>query len=292
MAKLIIKLINSVASVVNSDKDVGDILKIVFIPNYCVSAAEIIIPSSDISQHISTAGTEASGTSNMKFDMNGGLILGTLDGANIEIREEIGEDNMFIFGAKAAQINEIQEFRRKGGLKQDPRFTAVLDVIASGAFGNAEEFKPIITAMKMENDHYLLGYDFPSYLEAQEAIDVAYCDTARWARMSILATAGSGKFSSDRTIKEYAEEIWNVQPARRPGPVPVAVDRLASQGVNVPHSSMSPIGSPAVPISLERLSPPGQGQASSLHNVVSASRSPTNTVFSSGFQRNEGFNPP
>jgi len=212
-AKTIIKLIHSVANVVNFDPDVGDLLKVVFMPNYCVSLAEKIIPASDISQHISTAGTEASGTSNMKFVLNGGLILGTRDGANIEICEEIGEENMFIFGATA---DEVPRHRSAPPGDLDKQLFEVLRAIESGTFGDYAIFKHIIDPLWLRNDFYLLGVDFQSYMAAHEAIDNAYRDPGQWARMSILSTAGSGKFSSDRTILQYAEEIWGIKPCRVP----------------------------------------------------------------------------
>jgi starch phosphorylase len=239
MAKLIIKLICSVADVVNRDKETGDLLKIVFIPNYCVSLAEIIIPASDLSQHISTAGMEASGTSNMKFAMNGCLIIGTLDGANIEIRDHIGAENMFIFGAEAHEVPGLRAKVRNGELKADPRFKEVSAMIQIGTFGR-DIFDPILHAILGPNDYYLHGWDFASYLDAQERVDATYRDQVKWNRMSILSTCGTGYFSSDRTIKEYAKEIWNVPPCRRPGPMPVPIERLSSSGV-VARDAYSPV---------------------------------------------------
>jgi len=256
MAKSIIKLINCIADVVNNDREIGDLMKVVFIPNYCVSLAEIIVPSSDISQHISTAGMEASGTSNMKFTMNGGMILGTLDGANIEILEQVGEANMFIFGAKAEEIDDIRKGIKENKIKIDPRFNEVLAMIQAGTFGEPKLFNHIIDSLLHGNDYYLLGYDFPSYLEAQERVDKAFTDKRKWAKMSILCTASMGKFSSDRTIKEYAEQIWGIQPCRRPGPVPISIERLSSSGlVDSNHLDHTTSSSPRSAISLERLSP-------------------------------------
>lgn len=257
-AKLIIKLINNVANVINNDKAIGNMLKIAFIPNYCVSLAEIIIPASDISQHISTAGTEASGTSNMKFAMNGGLIIGTLDGANVEIREEIGEENMYIFGAKTEEVNDIRHSIRQKGYKPDKRFSLVLDFIKMGTFGDSKIFEPILNSLSGGNDHYILGPDFPSYLEAQERIDQDYQNKEKWARMSMLSTFKTAKFSSDRTIREYAKDIWNIHPVRRPGPLPVSVQTIASSGILGANFSPSPLTTPTfgtTTISIEKMSP-------------------------------------
>jgi starch phosphorylase len=255
MAKLIIELINHVADVINKDRDIGDLLKVVFIPNYCVSLAELIIPASELSQHISTAGTEASGTSNMKFAMNGCLIIGTLDGANIEIRDEIGKDNMFIFGARAHEIEGLRKQMRKGDLTVDPRFEKVLKSIENGDFGDAEKFAPILNSLRHANDHYLLAVDFPSYVEAQGNVDRVYKNRAEWTKRSILSTAGSGKFSSDRTIQQYAQNIWGIQPCRRPGPVSVSVERLGTLGVVSQDAIGSISTSPSNVISLERMTP-------------------------------------
>ncbi|EGC38896.1 glycogen phosphorylase 2 [Dictyostelium purpureum] len=250
MAKLFIKLINSVASVVNNDPKVGDLLKIVFIPNYCVSNAEIIIPASDISQHISTAGTEASGTSNMKFSMNGGLIIGTLDGANIEIRDAIGHENMYIFGARSEEVNGIKKKIHDGKFTPDPRWERVLLAIKEDMFGPHQQFQDIINSVSAGNDHYIVSYDFASYLDIQNSIDADYKDKAKWAKKSIMASVGCGTFSSDRTIREYAENIWNIEEWKRPGPVNVSHEEAKT--LRVP-----PVGSPndVNSISMERLSP-------------------------------------
>ena len=216
MAKRIIKLVCSVGDKVNNDPDVGDLLKLVFIPDYNVSSAEIIVPGSELSQHISTAGTEASGTSNMKFAMNGCLIIGTMDGANVEIAEEIGKENMFIFGASATEVPILRAERSR--FKPPPEFDAVVTQIRSGAFGWAEYFAPVCDAVHGGADYYLLANDFADYLRAQQLVDATYQDEAKWTKMSILSTAGSGKFSSDRTIREYAKEIWGIEPCRRPSP--------------------------------------------------------------------------
>merc|ERR1712063_84521 len=223
MAKKIIKLINNVADVVNNDPTTSEYLKVIFIANYNVSKAEIIIPASDISQHISTAGMEASGTSNMKFVMNGGVIIGTLDGANIEIREECGDENMFIFGALAENVPALREEVRSKDYKPSTAFNQALGMIATGIFGPAAEFEDILNSISKGSDYYLVSFDFDSYIDAQERIDAAYKDKERWARMSILNSIRASKFSSDRTIHQYAKEIWKVDACRRPGPVTFSV---------------------------------------------------------------------
>jgi len=232
MAKLIIYLINIVGEVIKNDKEANNYLKVVFLPNYCVSLAEVIIPGCDISQHISTAGMEASGTSNMKFAMNGVLILGTMDGANVEIAEEIGEENMFIFGALADKVPGLRHAVRMNTAKIDPRFTSVLQSLKRGDFGDAQQWRPIIDALEHGNDFYLLGVDFESYIEAQEKIDNNFKDKEKWTEKSILSVAGSGKFSSDRTITEYAEEVWGIEQVRRPGAKPVILNKLTPGGIN------------------------------------------------------------
>ncbi len=218
MAKLIIKLINDVADIVNNDPAIGSRLKVLFVPNYNVSTAEDLIPASDLSQQISTAGTEASGTGNMKLALNGALTIGTLDGANVEIREEVGEDNIFIFGLTAQQAEEL---RRNGYNPWDyyhgnQELKQVLDMIGSGYFSPDEPdlFKPIINALTHSGDHYLLLADYASYISAQERVAELYADPQEWTRKAILNVAHMGKFSSDRTIREYAEEIWDVKPVK------------------------------------------------------------------------------
>lgn len=259
MAKLIIKLINAAAEVVNSDPDIGDLLKIVFVPNYCVSLAELLIPASDLSQHISTAGHEASGTSNMKFSMNGSLIIGTLDGANIEILEEVGKDNIFIFGAKAEQVGPLRKavYEKQAGLV-DHRFDEVINMLRTGVFGNFDELPHLINSVTESRDYYLVSVDFASYLDAQAEVDEAYKDKRRWARMSILNTAGMAKFSSDRSIRDYAAKVWNVHSSPRPGPVTIQVDKLSHAGL-LPggHLELTAAAVSVSPsdVALERLSP-------------------------------------
>lgn len=209
MAKRIIKLVNAVGEKINVDPDVGDLLKVVFLPDYNVSLAEVIIPGTEVSQHISTAGTEASGTSNMKFAMNGALIIGTLDGANIEISEEIGAENMFIFGAVNKDVARLRQDREN--FQPDPRFEAALNMIRKGEFGWEGYFDQLIESLSGSSDYYLLANDFPSYLETQARVDETYRDQAKWTRMSIMSTGGSSFFSSDRTIGEYARDIWGVE---------------------------------------------------------------------------------
>jgi starch phosphorylase len=216
MAKLIIKLIHAVADVVNSDPACQDRLSVVFLPNYCVSQAEKLVPAADLSEQISTAGMEASGTGNMKFALNGSLIIGTLDGANIEIREEVGEENIFIFGLRAEEVAAL----RKGGYNpsrfyvQDPILAQVLDAIRAGSFSPEDPnlFAPIIEELLHKGDRYMVLADFRDYLRAQEEAAQLFLDPHRWARSSILNTANMGKFSSDRAIGEYAEKIWKVKP--------------------------------------------------------------------------------
>ncbi len=216
MAKLIIKLITSVADTVNRDRLVEGRLCVAFLENYGVSLAEVIIPAADLSEQISTAGTEASGTGNMKFALNGALTIGTLDGANIEIREEVGAENVFIFGLTA---EETERLRSGGGydprreIDSCPRLKAALEAVESGAFSPDDpgRFKPIADALR-SRDPFLVCKDFAAYLACQERVDEAWRDPERWARMSILNTAGMGKFSSDRTAFRYAREIWGISP--------------------------------------------------------------------------------
>ncbi|KAK9321420.1 glycosyl transferase [Lipomyces orientalis] len=211
MAKTIIKLINAVSEVVNADADVGDLLKVVFIADYNVSKAEIIIPASDISQHISTAGTEASGTSNMKFVLNGGLILGTVDGANIEITREVGENNIFLFGHLAESVEDLRHKHRFSKVPLDPNLEKVFEAIESGTFGDPNIYNSLVSSVT-GSDYYLVSDDFQSYLDAQKLVDQDFKNKDTWVSRSITAVANMGFFSSDRAIDEYAESIWNVEP--------------------------------------------------------------------------------
>jgi starch phosphorylase len=228
-AKKIIKLINSISDVVNNDPDIGDIMKVVFLPNYCVSAAQVIIPAADLSQQISTAGTEASGTSNMKFVMNGCIIIGTMDGANVEISQEVGEENMFIFGARLSEVNSIRERMSRGDHPIPHELRQVFDTIRSGRIGNPRELVSIIEPLEQANDFYLVCHDFKQYLEAQEKVDSIYRDQNRWLDMSIKGALTMAKFSSDRTIEEYATHIWNLSPVEIPTPSESALNRVRSQ---------------------------------------------------------------
>ena len=214
-AKSIVALICAVADTVNNDPEIGDLLKVVMLPNYNVTVAENVIPGADVCQQISTAGMEASGTSNMKFMMNGALTVGTLDGANVEIREEVGAENFFLFGATAEEIPKIREARAGGEFVPDPRLVEVKDYIRSKVFGG-EDFDGLLCSLEGNEgygrgDYFCVGHDFPSYLEALDRVDALWKDQDAWVEMSIMQTACSGKFSSDRTIGQYAEEIWGVE---------------------------------------------------------------------------------
>jgi starch phosphorylase len=215
-AKLIIKLINSVGDVVNNDPRVGNLLKVVFIPNYGVSLAEKIIPAADLSEQISTAGTEASGTGNMKFSLNGALTIGTLDGANIEIREEVGQENIFIFGLTAEEAEWEKRSPKRTPqqiYENNAEIRQVIDAIKNGCFskGDSQLFLPIVDdLMNHHRDPYLHLLDLEDYLRSQREVGEAYLDQEYWRKMAILNVARMGKFSSDRTIRQYAEEIWGV----------------------------------------------------------------------------------
>ena len=217
-AKKVIKLINSLAEIVNNDPAVKDRLKVVFLENYSVSLAEKIIPAADVSEQISTASKEASGTGNMKFMMNGAVTLGTLDGANIEIEQAVGEDNIFIFGLTA---NEVLNYYEYGGYSSfemyntNPRVRRVVDQLVSGRLGDIYgETRDIYNALLGENDQYFVLRDFCPYAEAQDRVDTAFGDTAGWNRRALINIARSGGFSGDRTIREYADEIWKIKPVK------------------------------------------------------------------------------
>jgi len=213
MAKLIIRLINGVADVVNNDPIVGNRLKVVFLANYNVSLAERIFPAADLSEQISTAGTEASGTGNMKFTLNGALTIGTLDGANIEIMEEVGRENIFIFGLNAEEVVKLrQEYNPRQWYNSIQELRQVIDQISAGLFspGAPELFQPLVDSLLGGGDFYMLLADYCSYVATQNDAGRLYLDRDEWLRKSILNTAGVGKFSSDRTIMEYARDIWGV----------------------------------------------------------------------------------
>lgn len=223
MAKKIIKLICSVGNVVNNDPIVGDKLKVIFLENYRVTLAEKIIPAADLSQQISTAGTEASGTGNMKFMLNGALTIGTLDGANVEMAEEMGNDNIFIFGMT---VDEVEALKRSGYnaykyYDSNPELKQCVDQIQNGFFsgGNADEFRDIADVL-LKYDRFLLLADYESYIKCQDRVNQAYNNQSKWAEMAIHNIASSGKFSSDRTICEYAREIWGVEPSWEKLPAP------------------------------------------------------------------------
>lgn len=215
-AKLIIKLINSIAEVVNKDPRLHNSLKVVFLPNYNVSQAEVIMPAADLSEQISTAGTEASGTGNMKFSLNGALTIGTLDGANIEIREEVGEENFFLFGMTA---DEAEYERRNPSrtptqvCKENAHIQDVIDSLGNGAFSKGDKnlFQPLVDSLLDTHDPYLLMLDLESYITCQHEVNKVFLEPEEWTRMAILNVARMGKFSTDRTIREYSEEIWGIQ---------------------------------------------------------------------------------
>ncbi|CAI5996573.1 unnamed protein product [Closterium sp. NIES-64] len=212
-AKCVIHLINAVAARVNSDSDISGLLKVVFLPNYSVSLAQLIVPASDISQHISTAGMEASGTSNMKFALNGGLLLGTMDGATIEIANAIGRENVFVFGALAHETHSLRHSLRFRQPIHDDRLVQVVRTIEAGVFGPADDFRPLLESLGGGNDYFLLSHDWPSYLDAQHSVDTLFLNPTEWCRRSIIAASMMGRFSSDRTIAEYARDIWHLQSA-------------------------------------------------------------------------------
>ena len=215
-AKTIIRLIHDVGQVVNHDPRIGDLLKIVFIPNYGVSVAEVIMPGADLSEQISTAGTEASGTGNMKLALNGALTIGTDDGANIEIRQNVGDDNIFIFGKLAREVTALRAegYQPMRLYENQPQLKAVLDSIASGAFSPDEpaRYRPLIDSLLWGGDHYLLLADYEAYVAAQGRVDTLYRDPQAWSRKAIANVAGMGPFSADRTIRDYAQQIWQVRP--------------------------------------------------------------------------------
>jgi starch phosphorylase len=217
MAKLIIKLINAVGAIVNKDPDVRGRLKVVFLPNFSVSLAQHIYPAADLSEQISTAGKEASGTGNMKFAMNGALTIGTLDGANIEIREEVSPENFFLFGLKADEVATLkaQGYNARDYYNANPDLKEVIDTIASGVFspGEPDLFKPIVDSL-LNHDEYMLFADYQAYVDCQKEVSNTYQDQEKWTKMSILNALRMAKFSSDRTIQEYCDEIWKVDPVK------------------------------------------------------------------------------
>jgi starch phosphorylase len=215
MAKLIIKLINSAADVIDRDPIVRGRLKVVFFPDFNVTNGQMIYPAADLSEQISTAGKEASGTGNMKFSMNGALTIGTLDGANVEIREQVGAENFFLFGLTVHEVLQLQAsgYNPRQYYETNPVLKEAIDQIASGFFshGNRDLFRPIVDSL-LNQDTYLVLADFQTYLECQKKVDQAFRDQEHWTRMSILNVARMGKFSSDRSIREYCENIWDAKP--------------------------------------------------------------------------------
>lgn len=224
MAKQIIKLFNYVADKVNNDPMVGDKLKVIFLENYRVTLAEMIMPGADLSEQISTAGTEASGTGNMKFMLNGALTIGTLDGANVEMAEEMGLDNIFIFGMTIDQVEALQAagYNAQDYVAKNPELARVMEQLGDGTFsktGNPDEFKDIVNNL-LYHDRYYTMADFDAYIAAQDQVNECYRDQATWAKKAILNVASSGKFSSDRTIAEYGREIWGIEPSWEALPEP------------------------------------------------------------------------
>ena len=215
MAKRIIRLITAVGATVNNDPDVNRCLKVVFLPNFNVKNAHLVYPAANLSEQISTAGKEASGTGNMKFMINGALTIGTLDGANVEIRQEAGAENFFLFGLTEGQVEKVKAegYRPLSYVESDPELAAVLELIARGEFthGDTEVLRPIVDNL-IHHDPFLALADYRSYVDCQDEVSRAWLDRDTWSRMSIRNTARSGKFSSDRAIKEYCDEIWGVGP--------------------------------------------------------------------------------
>ena len=218
MAKHIIHLINDVAAVINNDPQIGDKLKVVFIPNYSVSLAQLIIPAADLSEQISLAGTEASGTSNMKFALNGALTIGTLDGANVEMQEHVGEENIFIFGNTAEEVEELRRsgYKPREYYEQDEELHQALTQIGSGVFSPAEpgRYRDLLDSLINFGDHYQVLADYRSYVDCQDRVDELYQNPEEWAYKAMLNIANMGYFSSDRTIQEYAKYIWHIDPVR------------------------------------------------------------------------------
>jgi starch phosphorylase len=215
-AKKVIKLINTIADKVNNDTDTSSLLKVVFAVNYNVTYAETIIPAANVSEQISTASKEASGTSNMKFMMNGAITIGTLDGANVEIKDFVGDENIVIFGMNAKEVTDLYAnggYNPREIYENDPRIHLVLDQLTNGFFDKvAEDEFQMIRDNLINQDHYFVLRDFDSYVKAQEKINELYKDQKKWLRMSILNTAKSGFFTTDRTMRQYNDDIWHTTP--------------------------------------------------------------------------------
>ena len=220
MAKLIIRLINGIADVINHDPKASPFLKVVFLPDFNVKTAQHVYPAADLSEQISTAGKEASGTGNMKFAMNGALTVGTLDGANVEIRDAVGHENFFLFGLTAEQVVQRKAggYRPRDVYESNPELRETLDLIGSGLFSNGDRdlFQPLVQSL-LDRDEYMLLADYQPYLDAQQRVSDAWRDRPEWTRMSILNCARVGRFSSDRSIREYCRQIWNVRPGEPHG---------------------------------------------------------------------------
>jgi starch phosphorylase len=223
MAKQIIKLITSVGDVVNNDPIVGDKMKIIYLENYRVTLAEKIIPAADLSEQISTAGTEASGTGNMKFQLNGSLTIGTLDGANVEMDEEMGRENIFIFGMTVDQVEALKKrgYNAADYINKNAELRQCIEQIEGGFFSPSKPdlFKDVANVLRY-HDRYFLCADYEAYIKCQEEVDKAFADPNRWAKMALHNIASCGKFSSDRTIAQYAREIWGVEPSLAKLPAP------------------------------------------------------------------------
>jgi len=215
MAKLIIKLINAAADIVNNDPAVSDRLKVVFYPDYNVKNAQPVYPAADLSEQISMAGKEASGTGNMKFSLNGALTIGTLDGANVEIREEVGAENFFLFGLTADQARDVQArgYRPRDIYEQNESLREVLDFISSGSLagGDTSIFRPLVDNL-LGIDPFLVLADYQAYVECQAQVGALWRDRQAWTRQSIVNVARMGKFSSDRSVRDYCRRVWHVQP--------------------------------------------------------------------------------
>ncbi len=219
LAKLVIKLINNVAQVVNSDPATTGLLRVVFVPDYRVSLAEAIIPAADLSEQISTAGKEASGTGNMKFALNGALTIGTLDGANIEIRDAVGDENIYIFGLRADEVERLRdsgEYDPRAAARLSPRAQRVVDCLENDRFCPREHglFRPLWESLMVQDDPYFVIADFDDYVRTHERACSDYADREAWSRRAILNMARMGPFSSDRTVRQYAKDIWGIEPIR------------------------------------------------------------------------------
>jgi starch phosphorylase len=217
MAKLIIKLIHSMAAVIHGDPLVRDRIKVVFLPDFNVTRGHRVYPAADLSEQISLAGKEASGTGNMKFAMNGALTIGTLDGANVEIREEVGEDNFFLFGLTTPEVvrKKAEGYNPRSYYEANPNLREVLDSLANGEFSHGDRtlFEPLLQSL-LTRDEYMLLADYQSYIDCQDSVSAAYRDRDRWTRMSMLNVARIGKFSSDRSIRDYCADIWKSWPVK------------------------------------------------------------------------------